>query len=120
MGSTINMKNKQTHDNLFMRIKVIFTKVFLLFKRFFNNLSFWIIKFVFTVSTKIFWRLSLSNRNINTTTFWTNFNKIPSHLDKFIIRLFNKSICISAQTLISDFCIVAIYIKKSVWEVICN
>lgn len=103
-----------------MRIKVISTKVSLLFRCFLNNLSFRIIKFVFTVFTIIFWHLSLSNRNINTTTFWTNFNKIPCCLKKFIIRLFNKSICLSAQTIISDFCIVAIYIKKSVWEVISN
>ena len=103
-----------------MRIKVIFTKVSLLFRRFLNNLSFRIIKFVFTVSTIIFWRLSLSNRNINTTTFWTNFNKIPSHLNKFIMRSFNKLIFFFYQNSITDSGIFNILIKKSVWEVIFN
>lgn len=63
----------------------MFTRIALLFPRFLFYLSFRIIKFVFTVFTIIFRNLSLSNRYMNTTTFWTNFNKISRYLKKFII-----------------------------------
>jgi hypothetical protein len=73
---------KQTHDYLFIRIRVLSTIVSSLCQRCMYNLSFRIVKFVVTESTFIFWCLSVSGRNINTFTFWTYFNKIPSRLKK--------------------------------------
>ena len=96
------------------------TKVSLLFQRFMYNLSVRIIKFVVTVLTFIFWCLSGSNRNMNTFTFWTNFDKIPCRLKKSIMGLFNKFIFFFYQNLISDFDIVTIHIKQHVWGVISN
>ncbi|VVB60534.1 Uncharacterised protein [uncultured archaeon] len=116
--NTSGMKKKHTHDYLFIRIIVLPTNFSLLFNGFMYYLSFRIIKFVFTVLASIFWCLSLSNRNIKAFTIWTNFNKIPRYLKKFIIGLFKKSTFLSSQKLISDFSIVAIHIKKSVQEVI--
>ena len=86
------MEPKQTHYYLFIRIRVLSTKVIFLFTRCIIYLSFRIIKFVATVSTSIFWYLSFSNSNLNTFTFWTHCNKILSYLTKFIMRSFNKFI----------------------------
>ncbi len=97
------MKTKQIHDYLSIRIMELFTSFALLFPRFLFYRSFRIIKFVFTVFTIIFWNLSLSNRYMNTTAFWTNFNKIPRYLKVFIIGLFNKSFCLSSQNFNTDF-----------------
>jgi hypothetical protein len=96
------------------------TIVSMLLNRFMNYLSFRIIKFVATVLTSIFWYLSVSNKNLITFAFWANFNKISRYLKIFIMRLFKKSIFRSSQNLISDFDMVAILLKKPVWEVISN
>jgi len=93
---------KKTSDYLFIRIRVLFTNFVFLFLRCISKPSFRIIKFVFTVSTSIFWCPSPSNRNFFTFTFRTNFQKILTHLKKFIMRLFNISIFFY-QNSISDF-----------------
>ena len=91
-----------------------------LFRRLMNYHSLRIIKLVFTVLTSIFWCLSFSNRNMNTFTSWTHFNKILGHLKKYIMGSFNKFIFFFNQNLISDFGIVIILIRKSIWEAISN
>jgi hypothetical protein len=96
------------------------TKVIFLFLRVMNNLSFRIIKFVATIMTSIFWCLSFSNGDLSTFTFWTNSNKILSHLNEFIMRSFNKFIFFFYQISFTDFGIFSILIKKSVWQVIRN
>ena len=96
------MGSKKTSDYLSIRIRVFFPLFHFLFIRFISYLSFRIVKFVFTVIAIIFWPLSLSNNNMNTIAFWTNFNKIPRYLKKFIIRSFNKFTIPSSQKLISD------------------
>ena len=111
---------KISSDYLFIRIRVLSTKVISLFLRFINNLSFRISKFIATFSTFIFWFLSVSNRNPNTFTFWTNFKKILTHLKKSIMRSFNKFIFFFYQNSIPNFGIFNLLIKKSVWEVISN
>jgi hypothetical protein len=100
-------KNKKSCDYLIIRISVLSSKFVLLFNGFLYYLSFRIIKFVGTVMTSIFWYLSLSNRNMNAITFWTDFIKIPSYLKKYIIGWFNKSTFLSSQSLISDMTMVA-------------
>jgi hypothetical protein len=114
------MKPKQTHDYIFIRIRVLPTKIISLFLRCINNLSFRVIKFVATFVTFIFWFLSGSSSNMKIVTFWTNFSKIPCRLKKSIIGSPNKFIFLSSQKLISDFDIVTTHIKKPVWEVIRN
>lgn len=86
------------------------TNFSLLFNGFMYYLSFRVIKFVFTVLTMIFWYISSSNRNLITFTFWTDFNKIPRYLKKYVIGLFKKSIYFFSQRLISDMYKVAILI----------
>jgi hypothetical protein len=112
------MKNKKSRDYLSIRIMVLFTSFALLFNRFMFYPCFRIIKFVFAVFTIIFWYLSLSHRYMDTTTFWTHFNKIPRHLKKFIIGLFNKSFCLSSQKLVPILIIFICLIKASPWVVI--
>ncbi len=73
-----------------------------------------IIKFVATVVTSIFRRLSFSDGNLHTFTFWTHCNKILSHLTKCIMRLFNKVIFVSSQNSNTDLDIFTSLIKKSV------
>jgi hypothetical protein len=111
------IEKAKSSDYLFIRIGVLSTKVIFLFVRCINNPGFWIIKFVATVVTSIFWCLSFSNSNLYTFTFGTYCNKIFSHLTKFIVRSFNKFIFFFYQNLISDFDIPYILIKKTVWEV---
>ena len=94
---------KISSDYLFIRIRVLSTKVISLFVRRIHNPSFRSVKFVFTVLTLIFWCLSLPTRNIFTFTFWTNLNKILSRQKKFIMMLFNHFIFFFYQNLISDF-----------------
>lgn len=66
------LPNKETSsDYLFIRIRVMSTKVISLFVRRISNSSFGSVKFVFTVLIFIFWCLSLPTRNIFTFTFWT-------------------------------------------------
>ncbi len=101
------MKNKQTSDYLFIRIGVLYINFLSLFLCYTSKLSFRIIKFVGTVLTSIFWYLSSSNRNMNAITFWTDFNKIPRYLKKYVIGWFNKSTFFSSQNLISDMIMVA-------------
>jgi len=79
-----------------------------------------IVKFLSAILTSIFWYLSFSHRNMNAITAWTYFIKISRYLKKFIIGLFNKSIFLSFQKLISNFSIVTNLIRKSVWDVISN
>ena len=96
------LNSKKSSDYLFIRIRVLFTNFIFLFLRCISKPSFRIIKFVFTGLTSIFWCLSPSNHNIFTFTFRTNFQKILTHLKKFIMRMFNKSIFFY-QNSISDF-----------------
>jgi hypothetical protein len=112
--------NKKSSDYLLIRIRISFTNFISLFLCFRENQSFRIIKFVATVMTFIFWFLSVSNRNLNTFTFWTNFNKISTHLKKYIIRSSNTFFFFLYQNFIPDFDIVTTLIRKSVWEIIDN
>jgi len=106
-GGYQKLKNKQTHNHLFIRIGVLYTNFLFLFLCYISKLSFRIIKFVGTVLASIFWYLSSSNRNMNAITFWTDFNKISSYLKKYVIGWFNKSTFLSSQNLISDMTMVA-------------